>query len=104
MRLIRRNSTMERISLLICQLSPCFRKDFMKSFRKQGLNWQINNEIRSMVEFRRINLIERWPIYWPIDIVMLRNVLFYFEIESRKKILESMVGVLAADGHMFLGS
>ena len=75
----------------------------VKAFRKEGHNWQIMEEIRAIVDFRRINLIDPWPVLWPMDIVMLRNVLIYFEIGT-KQVLDGMAGVLAADGYLFLGS
>ncbi len=76
----------------------------VKAFRKEGRDWQIKEEIRAMVDFRRINLIDPWPIHWPIDIVMLRNVLIYFETGTKRQVLDGMAGVLAADGSLFLGS
>jgi len=76
----------------------------VKAFRKEGRDWQIKEEIRAMVDFRRINLIDPWPILWPMDIVMLRNVLIYFEAGTKRRVLDGMAGVLAADGYLFLGS
>lgn len=75
-----------------------------KAFRKEGPAWQLTDEIRSTVEFRRINLIDPWPALPRMDIVMLRNVLIYFEADSKRQILDSMARVLAADGLLFLGA
>ena len=75
----------------------------LKVFRKQGLEWQIDDEIRSMVEFRRVNLIEDWGDVGSMDIVFLRNALIYFEAETRRLILDRMARVVEADGLLFLG-
>jgi chemotaxis protein methyltransferase CheR len=74
-----------------------------KAFRKEGPDWQLKDEIRAMVDFRRLNLIDPWPILPPMDIVMLRNVLIYFEAETKRQVLDGMARVLAPDGHLFLG-
>lgn len=50
-----------------------------KYFIKQGNDWQIKPEIRQMVEFHNINLIQSWPPLPQMDIIFLRNVLIYFE-------------------------
>jgi chemotaxis protein methyltransferase CheR len=75
----------------------------VKAFRKEGPDWQIKEEFRAMVDFRRVNLIDPWHVPWPMDIVMLRNVLIYFATATRRRILDDMAGVLASDGHLFLG-
>lgn len=75
----------------------------VKNFRKEGSEWRIIDEVRSMVEFRRINLDAEWPSLPALDLVFLRNVLIYFEAPTRRRILERMAGELAPDGHLFLG-
>ena len=70
--------------------------------RLQG-KWSISHECRRRVEFRRLNLIEPWQGIPPCDIVFLRNVLIYFDIPTRAKILERMHGVVRPDGALFLG-
>jgi chemotaxis protein methyltransferase CheR len=76
----------------------------VKAFRKEGSDWQLKDDVRAMVEFRHLNLIEPWPVLWPMDIVMLRNVLIYFETETKRQVLEAMARVLAPDGYLFLGA
>jgi chemotaxis protein methyltransferase CheR len=76
----------------------------IKYFTKQGGEWQISDKIRQMVEFRRINLSERWPYMPPIDLVMLRNVMIYFPVETKKMILRGMRQIMRPDGYLFLGT
>jgi chemotaxis protein methyltransferase CheR len=75
----------------------------VKYFVKQGLEWQICEDLRRMVEFRQLNLIEPWPLFPPTDIVMLRNVLIYFSVETKKQILGKVRKILRPDGFLFLG-
>lgn len=76
----------------------------LKYFGKQGIQWKLNDEIRSMVEFRTINLIETFPTaISQMDIVFLRNVLIYFSPETKSSILTRIRASLRSDGYLFLG-
>ena len=73
-------------------------------FVQHGLQWQLKDEIRSMVRFQFLNLSEPWnDMVSPADIVFLRNVLIYFDVETRKAILARVRRVLRAGGYLFLG-
>ncbi len=76
----------------------------LKYFTKNGLQWQIKDDIRKSIEFREVNLIETWPPTLPtMDIVFLRNVLIYFSPEIKTSILNKVQRVLRPDGCLFLG-
>lgn len=75
----------------------------LKYFQKNGLTWQIKDEVRKMVEFRQVNLVESFPQLPPMDIVFLRNVLIYFSPETKREILCKVRKVLRPDGFLFLG-
>jgi chemotaxis protein methyltransferase CheR len=71
---------------------------------QQGLHWQLRPEILDMVSFQFLNLADPWGnVVSPADIVFLRNVLIYFDVETRKTILGRVRRVLAPDGYLFLG-
>jgi len=76
----------------------------IKYFDKQGLHWRIKYEIRRMVEFQQSNLAEPWPLMPPLDVVLMRNVLIYFDVNTKKAILARIRSVLKPDGYLFLGS
>ena len=75
----------------------------LKYFSKVGLQWQIREDIRKMVEFREVNLVETWPMLPTMDIVFLRNVLIYFSPETKATILNKVQRIMRADGSLFLG-
>lgn len=75
----------------------------VKYFTKQGMEWHLKDDIRTMVEFRELNLVERWPVLGPFDVVFLRNVLIYFDVETKKEILGRVRKTLHPDGVLFLG-
>ncbi len=75
----------------------------LKYFTKQGLNWQVKEDLRKMVSFKVINLIEAFPMMPRVDIVFLRNVLIYFDPETKTQILKKVQQVIQPDGYLFLG-
>ena len=56
-----------------------------------------------MVDFREFNLVRAWPPLPPMDLVFLRNVMIYFDVETKKTILGRMARVLRPDGYLLLG-
>jgi chemotaxis protein methyltransferase CheR len=73
-------------------------------FRKVENGWQISDDIRRMVEFRELNLLDAWPFGGErFDIVMMRNVLIYFDLDTKRTILGKVRRLLAPDGWFFLG-
>ncbi|WP_010582851.1 CheR family methyltransferase [Schlesneria paludicola] len=75
----------------------------LKYFTRQGMNWQANDDIRSLIDFQQMNLIEPWTVQGPMDIIFLRNVLIYFELDVKKEILAKVRRVLRPDGSLLLG-
>ncbi len=50
-----------------------------------------------------MNLIEPWPAFPVLDVVLLRNVLIYFDLAAKRNTLERVRKVLRPDGYLFLG-
>lgn len=77
----------------------------VKYFEKQGIEWQLKPVIREKVKFEQLNLIRPWPpTMGPFDVVMLRNVMIYFDVEAKKQILGKIRRLLRPDGYLFLGA
>jgi len=76
----------------------------VKYFERIGTEWQVKEELRKMIQFRIINLSETWPTLPQLDIVMMRNVLIYFDVEMKKNILGRIRKLLKPDGYLFLGA
>ncbi|MBL8889502.1 MAG: protein-glutamate O-methyltransferase CheR [Planctomycetaceae bacterium] len=76
----------------------------LKYFTRNGLQWQVNAEIRNSVEFMECNLIQNWPTQLPkMDIIFLRNVLIYFDPATKTTVLNKASSLLRPDGYLFLG-
>ena len=76
----------------------------IKYFTKVGVDYELKPEIRSMVDFSELNLIGAWPAFPTFDIVFLRNVLIYFDVENKRTIFGRVKRLLAPDGFLFLGA
>lgn len=74
-----------------------------KYFRRQGVEWEITNDLRQMIELHEMNLADSWPTLPAMDIIFIRNVLIYFDVEVKKTILGKTRQLLRADGYLFLG-
>jgi len=72
-------------------------------FRKQGESWQLADEIRRRAEFKVLNLAKPWPALPRFHVVMLRNVMIYFDLETRRRILNQVKQVLEPGGYLVLG-
>lgn len=75
----------------------------VKFFRQHGPTWELAEDVRRMVEFRELNLIRPWPVLPRFDLVFLRNVLIYFDVDVKKSILGRVARVLRPDGYLLLG-
>lgn len=76
----------------------------VKYFQRQGPDWQIKDELRRTILFREINLCGPWPYLPKMDVVFLRNVLIYFDVETKKTILNKINRLLSPDGALFMGA
>lgn len=76
----------------------------LKYFEQRGDKWQLTERLRHMVEFRQHNLLERNDHFGRFDIILCRNVLIYFDVPTKMKVLELLAPRLAADGAFILGA
>ncbi len=74
-----------------------------KYFRTAKDGWQLNDDIRRRVEFRELNLAKPWPVLPRFHVVMLRNVMIYFDLDTRRRILNQVKQVLEPGGLLALG-
>lgn len=74
-----------------------------KYFRRLDTDWQLNETICRMVEFRLLNLSDNWPAVPKMDVILLRNVLVYFDGSTCQDILRRVRQLLRPDGYLLLG-
>jgi chemotaxis protein methyltransferase CheR len=76
----------------------------VKYFDGSEDGWRVKDEIKQMVKFRPMNLAQSWPIMPAFDLVFLRNVMIYFDVETKKAVLRKVRDCLLPHGHLFLGT
>ena len=75
----------------------------VKYFERQGADWGVKPEIKQMVRFIELNLLEAWTAIGPQDVVFMRNVLLYFDLETKRRLLARVHRLLPHDGFLVLG-
>jgi len=75
----------------------------IKYFEKKGTEWSVKPAVQKWCDFRELNLIETWGPMPVLDVVFLRNVLIYFDVETKRTILNNVRRVLQPWGYLFLG-
>ena len=76
----------------------------VKYFAQIGELWRLNSEIRGMVQFRQLNLLQDFSSLGKFDVVFCRNVLIYFDQETKTQIFERIAKVTEPDGMLMLGA
>lgn len=76
-----------------------------KYFRKTSDgNFQVSDAVRSEIVFRRFNLMDEvFPFKKPFDIIFCRNVMIYFDKETRDRLVKKFARALIPEGHLFIG-
>ena len=76
----------------------------IKYFAKVGDTWQINPDVRAMVQFRPFNLLHDFSHLGRFDLVFCRNVLIYFDQETKTRVLDRVARITEPDGYLVLGA
>ncbi|WGD50823.1 protein-glutamate O-methyltransferase CheR [Bradyrhizobium sp. CB1650] len=76
----------------------------VKYFTQSGDIWQLNADVRSMVQFRQLNLLQDFSHLGTFDVIFCRNVLIYFDQDTKAVIFERIAKGLEADGTLLLGA
>jgi chemotaxis protein methyltransferase CheR len=75
----------------------------VKHFTPVPDGFEIREELRRRITFQEINLLHPFPASWQFDIIFCRNVLIYFDVPTKKDVLERMARLLTRGGSLFLG-
>jgi chemotaxis protein methyltransferase CheR len=76
----------------------------VKYFTQVGDCWQLSPEIRAMVQFRPFNLLNDFGPLGRFDLVFCRNVLIYFDQESKIGVFDRLARQIEPDGYLVLGA
>lgn len=76
----------------------------LRYFQQDGERWRINEHLRSNIQFEQFNLLSDFSSLGVFDVIFCRNVLIYFDVPTKRSVLEKMARHLALDGYLFLGA
>jgi len=76
----------------------------VKYFKQTGEFWQINPDIRAMVQHRQLNLLHDFSQLGTFDIIFCRNVLIYFDQDTKINIFNRLAKAMEPDGFLVLGA
>ncbi len=79
-------------------------RSLQRYFTLFGDSWKIKDEIRSMVSFRKHNLMQPFTSLGKFDVIFCRNVAIYFTLEDRQALFNRIADCLADDGFLVIGS
>ena len=76
----------------------------VRYFNREGANFTISPQLRQRIDFREHNLMSTPPSGGPYQIVFIRNVLIYFDIDTKREVLRRVASVMSPGGFLFLGA
>jgi chemotaxis protein methyltransferase CheR len=76
----------------------------VKYFAQIGETWQVAPELRAMVQYRPLNLLHNFSHLGTFDVVFCRNVLIYFDQQTKIDVLDRVAKTLQPDGYLLLGA
>ncbi len=78
-------------------------QSLLKHFTQEGAQWRVSDRLRRMVSFRTFNLLDDFGWLGEIDVVFCRNVMIYFDAQTKAAVFAKLTGTLAPDGTLVLG-
>ncbi|MGZ4959871.1 MAG: CheR family methyltransferase, partial [Methylomonas sp.] len=76
---------------------------FQKGVGSRSHKVRVKPELRQLVHFRRLNLMQDWPMKGYFDFIFCRNVLIYFDRETKARLAQRYAGLLKEGSYLFIG-
>jgi len=82
---------------------PLARKYFLKGEGKWSGWFRVKPEVRRLIEFRQINLMDALPSQMPFSVIFCRNVMIYFDRDGQESVVNRLVPFIEPNGYLFIG-
>ena len=76
----------------------------LKHFKKEGDAWKIDDRLKTSIRYRTMNLLDDFRALGKFDVIFCRNVLIYFDMPTKKMVLERMAQQVEGAGYLLLGA
>ncbi|MDD2759644.1 MAG: protein-glutamate O-methyltransferase CheR [Methylomonas sp.] len=82
---------------------PRLHRWFQRGVGSQHNKVRVKAELRGIIHFNQLNLMQDWPMRGPFDFIFCRNVLIYFDKETKTRLVSRYAGLLREKGLLFIG-
>ncbi|QPK64193.1 protein-glutamate O-methyltransferase [Methylomonas sp. LL1] len=76
---------------------------FQKGVGAQNNKVRVKSSLRRLIHFAPLNLMQEWPMKGGFDFIFCRNVLIYFDRDTKSQLANRYAGLLREGGHLFIG-
>ncbi len=76
---------------------------FLRGVRSNAGKVKVRPVATELVSFARLNLLEKWPMKGPFDVIFCRNVMIYFDAKTQASLVERFASILSPGGYLFIG-
>lgn len=77
---------------------------FISLGTREGVRWyRVKPQIEDMIKYSRLNLMDRWPMKGPFNVIFCRNVMIYFDRATQQRLIDRFWRYLDTGGYLFVG-
>lgn len=87
----------------IKKIPDALRNKYVLTAGRESEMGSISDPVRSLVRFKRLNLLEPWPMHGLFDAIFCRNVVIYFDKKTQSELFNRMADKLKPGGYMYIG-
>jgi len=88
---------------ILSEAAKKYRKYFTKLRNDDDHHCQVVQEVRDLVRLAWLNLLERWPMKGPFNVIFCRNAMIYFDRPTRQRLIDRFWELIAPGGYLFVG-
>ncbi|WP_246164691.1 CheR family methyltransferase [Litorivicinus lipolyticus] len=82
-------------------MNPEWRDKYLT--RQGDGHWSVNDDVRRLVSFKRLNVLEKWPMKGQFDIVFCRNIVIYFDKDTQRVLFDRIANQMAPEAWLYIG-